>query len=116
MWPVLIGLTDRDDGTVWYLSTETVDDEIYISIDTERPFSNPTKHVIYEAHAGPIVNGLRPLRLLVRGGYLGFEIVDRPIDIDTPRIYAHIGPPAGRSEIIPAGWSMPEDTIGYRTP
>lgn len=83
--PLNIILTDRDDGTLWYLTYNTTepssDDEGYISItDTLPTNTNHNPQRIFEAYDELYIfdNWDRPmLRLFVRGGYLGYETVTR---------------------------------------
>lgn len=79
--PQGIVLTDRDDGTLWLLSHTQdpvgPDGEGYITIND---YIHPAIiHTVYDAYEGPIVDTIpirRTLRLLVRGGYLGYEVID----------------------------------------
>lgn len=80
--PKWIGLTDRSTGVVWYLShniaSPGLDGLGYISINDQQP--RPDRDwVIFGPYDGPELAGdaTHPnIRLLVRGGYLGYEIFD----------------------------------------
>ena len=79
--PQGIVITDRDDGTLWLLSHTQdpvgPDGEGYISIND---YIHPAvQYKVYAAYDEPIVDIIpihRAIRLLVKGGYLGYEIVD----------------------------------------
>ena len=79
--PQGIVITDRDDGTLWLLSHTQdpvgPDGEGYVSIND---YIHPAIHYnVYEAYEEPIVDIIpirQAIRLLVRGGYFGYEIVN----------------------------------------
>jgi len=119
--PPLIILTDRDDGTLWHLTQNNkdgLDDGYYVAINTVQPTIQATKTITYPADAGPFVNARQGLRLLVRGGYLGYEQVapEERTDIDTHLVYTHTGLAVARCQLLPLGWASRPDTIGYSAP
>lgn len=79
--PQYMALTDRADGTVWYLqhtlTPPASDGYGYISISDQQPAGRDV--VVYAAYEGPIVGTNPNLRLLIRGGRLGYEVfVEEP--------------------------------------
>lgn len=88
-------LTDRDDGTLWLIThntTESSSDDLgYIAITDEIDRRLPVQ--IYEAYSEPTVEDRHQIRLFVRGGNLGMDIVDRGqgiTDIDNAPIYSRM--------------------------
>ncbi len=120
--PYQIVLTDREDGTLWYLTQNDEDgpsEGFYIAINTEAPAINVHKRLItYDPYSGPFIDAQRGLRLLVRDGRLGYEQVEPQgrTDIDTHVVYAHTGRAENRCQLLPLGWATDGDTIGYVTP
>lgn len=74
-------LTDRADGAQWLLSFVTdpspVDGFGYITLNSNLgSLTQDTGNVrVFDANFGPYLYGPPTVRLLVRGGYLGFEEV-----------------------------------------
>lgn len=108
-------LTDRDDGTEWLLSFndalyETDDGLGYFSIDTAIPHGLDV--YTYEAYGEPTFTG--GFRLLVRGGYLGYEIVDWDTGT-TKRVLGIDGFRAVFREIIvPSTWQREGDMLAWQ--
>jgi len=114
--PVTYRMTDRDDGTLWYLTFDDATE--LIAIDTDAPSGLNTEDLVtFAAFEGPFIQTHRNgLRLLIRGGYLGYEMVPDPYDLDGPRVYAGAGRATTRYEIVDGQWAMDGDTIGYVVP
>lgn len=74
--PQFVVFTDRDDGTEWVLSFAAVDGVTYISINDQALERNNLPDRVDAHYVGkegvPIGEGLR---LFVRGGRLGYEMV-----------------------------------------
>lgn len=117
--PSGIVLTDREDGTLWLLShnvTESSPDDLgYISITTTIPSNMTTR--TFDAFDEPFVGTDPRLRLLVRDGYLGFEIEDLPqgiTDRDTARNLTRRAFAAETREIIkPSTWQETSPVLGW---
>lgn len=79
--PVHLILTDRDDGTLWrliHVIDPPADDGLgYIGITDNIP-DEYTDRRTYKAFSGPILGPFPHRRMLVRGGYLGFEFIVLP--------------------------------------
>lgn len=77
--PFNVVLTDRNDGTLWHVSYTTTppftDGLGYITITTDIPVH--TDKYVYPAVEGPYL-GQSNARLMVRGGYLGVEVLTLP--------------------------------------
>lgn len=118
-WPpaqALIVLTDRDDGTEWFLSH---DSDTHVRITDDIP-DGMAANIIrrYSANEGPFLGGAVRVRLLVRGQHLGYEIVP-----DEPNLRGDFqAPPAAWLEnrgrlsmtIHPASLIRDGDRVGYR--
>lgn len=117
--PKWIALTDRADGTVWYLEFKTTQDGLgYIGINTQQP--RPDRDwVIFGPYDGPVITGddTHPdLRLLVRGGDLGYEIDHDQGHANDARIMARQGVSSNLGEIYrPTSWKDDgaNDTLAY---
>jgi hypothetical protein len=82
--PQPIILTDRGDGTLWLLSWTTtpsaVDGNGYIMINSDYgTISRRDGVTTYAAYEEPVFGQNGEYRLLIRDGYLGFEIDDFPV-------------------------------------
>ena len=118
--PKWIAITDRQDGTVWYLEFVSSQDGLgYVGINTTTP--RPDRDwVIFGPNDGPIITGddTHPsLRLLVRGGVLGYEIntLDQGLSNDG-RILARQGVSKNLGELYrPVSWRNDglQDTLAY---
>ena len=120
--PQHIVLTDRDDGKLWHLSwtnlppNQHADGHGYIAINDTLPDTKDL--VIYPAFEGPALNTVPRVRLMVRGGYLGYDYSLLPTpqtDRDQARIIARRGlQKLLREIIIPSGWKELElDELGW---
>lgn len=120
--PQGIAFTDRDDGTVWLLThdtdAESPDDAGHIAINDTIP--RHMNYRLYSAYDGPVFGAVpQLLRLLVRGGRLGYEPVDfgfATTDIDRAPIMTrnnedrrHFG-----EIIVPTTWLRPDDVLGWQ--
>lgn len=90
--PQFIVITDRDDGTLWTLSHDVTGDYIAINdqglnIGGSLPSEEWTDVRFYGPYEGPYLaiptrlqaaNPRLKLRLLIRGGYLGYELIEDP--------------------------------------
>lgn len=131
-FPQFVVLTDRADGTLWVLSHDTTGEYVAIN-DAGLVIGGSLTHkdfTVYSAFGGPVVADTpsNPVaqrasqkRLLVRGGYLGYE--DVTDELEQARVMTR----RGMSRIIrrifvPDTWRMFEsgkpsrddDTLGYR--
>lgn len=118
-------MTDRADGTKWLLQWNTthfsIDGNGYISITTVLP-STPDK-LIYGPYEGPFVQeqnaaqGNPVLRLLIRGGRLGYEsLQDQGVQsIDNPRVLTRrVGSNTLREVVVPLVWKYARQPLGWR--
>lgn len=116
--PQFIVLTDRADGTLWVLSHDITGE--YIAINDLGLLINPavsstirrTDFLVYGAFDGPIVpdrptnpvgQNAKQKRLLVRGGYLGYEDTEPKVEqgrVMTRRSVSRIL----REIIVPTTW------------
>jgi hypothetical protein len=85
--PLIIQLTDRQDGTIWTLSHRASDERIAINDDPIPRFYRGFI-VRYDALDGPRLPEFPYLRFFVRGGRLGVE--EMP---DLPGFYVQNQPP-----------------------
>lgn len=74
-------LTDRADGTLWFLSHTVADPgpdgNGYITITDTIPEATPDMDLkVFPAEDGPIVDSDPLFRMLIRGGRLGMELVE----------------------------------------
>lgn len=119
-------LTDRDDGTLWVLSHDITGE--YIAINDEGLLINSaissirkrTEYHIYGPFDGPIVpdrpsnpygQAAAQKRLLVRGGYLGYEATEPEVEqsrVMTRRKVSRIL----REIIVPTTWRTFADLNG----
>ena len=116
--PQVTVMIDRADGTLWALQhtldPPTADGLGYVSISDVLP-TWPDK-LIYAAFDGPILSNDPRVRLLVRGGMLGYEIETLPgyfTDRDQARVTTRRGwANESREIILPVGW-RPGDTLAW---
>ena len=120
--PVNIILTDRDDGTLWWLIhvTDPAGPDGYGYVAIESTIPTLTDKRIYAANEGPILPTEPRARLIIRGGYLGYEFettLDTGItDRDQAPIHTRNGLKSEtRRIIIPTDWSEhgPVDTLAW---
>lgn len=109
-------IQDRGDGTWWLLAysiTPPADDGLgYVSITDVIP-SN-VHYSVHEAYGEPV---LEPgIRLLIRDGYLGYEVIDtNDILYKTRRVLARRGRARSHREIvIPASWTKSGDMLAWQ--
>lgn len=108
--PQQIIMTDRDDGTLWLL-TYSGD---HIAINSVFNARNDT--TTYGPYDGPILSDgeHNDVRLLVRGGYLGYEADPAPPNRFQARVMARLGVSRTFFEIIvPSTWVGSPDVLGY---
>ena len=89
--PSRIVLTDRADGTLWILTHEA--DGSHVGIESTIPANAKDLHT-YPANVGPVLPTVPEARLLVRGGFLGYEETALPratTDRDQARILTRRG-------------------------
>lgn len=119
--PQQIILTDRDDGTLWLLSHSFVDDpgdgfgRISINDEFSTGFGD---YEVFGPYEGPVIPGPEnDIVLLVRGGYLGYELrysgranaADRNLRVLTRRGTYHEA-----NEInTPSTWKDTPDVLGW---
>lgn len=109
-------MVDREDGTEWILSwDEEYDGTLRFAIDTDnldRPDPLPDwQHVVrYAAYEGPVIGGNK--RLLIRGGRLGYEMLDTVHSQAMPA--GRIGVIRRIMELIVAStWTQFPDTLAW---
>lgn len=108
--PQQIIMTDRADGTLWLLSYSGD----FVSINNVFSARNDT--TIYGPYDGPILaDGDRvDCKLLIRGGYLGYEAELAPPNRSQARVMARMGVARIFQEIIvPSTWVGSPDVLGY---
>lgn len=66
------GLTDRDDGTVYYVTASTGEERV--ALNTQQPAGGPVVAKVFPAGEEPFLKDLN-VRIFVRGGRLGYEPV-----------------------------------------
>lgn len=116
--PPRVYMTDRADGTVWWLTFNTtvssVDSLGYISITDTLTTGDKGNYRTFGAYDGPYI-GLDPItRLFIRSGYLGYEVVTS--GVHNGRSMARKGVErAGREIIIPVAFSLndPDATLAW---
>ena len=117
--PQGIVLTDRDDGTLWLLThnlTEaSADDTGHIAITDTIP-SN-INYRTYSADSGPVFGSNPTIRLILRGGNLGYEtysLSGYTTDIDQPPVQTRRGNQHWTNEIIiPTSWQRFPNMLGW---
>lgn len=118
--PQYMVLIDRDDDTRWMLThtltPATSDGFGYFSITTPVP-RNVYDYMTFGKYDGPILSTQPTVKLLVRGGYLGYEQETLPISItdrDNPRILSRRGVARESREIyIPNSWVHTPDRLAW---
>lgn len=115
-------MTDRDDGTVWWITYNTTtsppaDGLGRIAINDELPEDKGDRRV-YGPYAGPY---LGPIRLLIRGGRIGYEIIPRSHVLygdsrSQHRIMARASNTSRdmREIIVPSTWEEFDDVLGWQ--
>ena len=113
--PPAFTLEDREDGAVWLLMHRRDDERWGIS---DEPVGHNLRGFVshYAAFLGPVVGQNPTVRLLIRGGRLGYE-VDPLQGAVTDRDQAQVSTRLGRERfslgIDIDGWANPGDTLGY---
>lgn len=113
--PLYIVMEDRDDGTLWALSHGA--DGEHWAINDELPPAGGTDFKQYGPFDGPYIAGNSKIRLLIRGGRLGYEYNH---DVE-PRTGQSSGMVASRRYvqplvnqiIVPSTWSEYGDVLGW---
>jgi len=100
--PTTIGLTDRDTGKVWYLKvdpaqTDSAGNPRLALIDT-LTYLDQIAAKVYAAYEGPFLG--RGVRLLMRGGRLGYEILS--------------GYNVNSSPVVARGTTLQKDLVWYQ--
>lgn len=114
-----IVFTDRDDGTLWLLghTTDPAGPDGYGYVTLNDTFSARENARVYDAYDGPLLGKNPLIRLLVRGGQLGYEMVDMGVgthDIDQARVLSRNGNRGDFSDIIvPTSWQRFDDTLAW---
>jgi hypothetical protein len=113
--PPFFILKDRDDDTPWVLSFRQ-EDERFAIVDTPLSWNMKGATRTYEAFAGPLMDFNPAVRLLIRGGRLGYEYAEPEgfIDQDTSPIVSRKGVYAFILVLQQGTWLIEGDTIGYR--
>lgn len=112
-------LTDRDDGTLWQLKQNTTEDSPdgagHVSITDV--YAVNQDHRVYAAYDGPLLGEHGTIRLLIRGGRIGYEMVSwgpGTSDISQSPVYTRNGFRGDFSEIIvPLSWVRFDDVLGW---
>lgn len=119
--PGIVVLTDRDDGTLWRLVHDLDTIRVGISSYTIARWQQAAFRV-YPAGEEPVLSLNPTIRLIVRGGYLGYEVdaLTAPVtDKDNALIMTRVADMMDRTHyIINRGdesryWQYPGDTLGY---
>lgn len=73
--PAIVGLTDREDGTIWYLTHDTDFTRIALNSDLSEvniaPSDRYQDFIIYGAYEGPYLD--KNIQLMVRDGRIGYD-------------------------------------------
>lgn len=118
--PQMILMTDRGDGTIWLLSSNTehysIDGLGHISITNTIP--NKMDFILYGPYDGPIITGPPDdIKLLVRDGTLGYEFEPHPIWLgrreNAPVLTRHLLDRSYREIVTPDTWQNPGDMLGW---
>lgn len=124
--PTNFVMTDRQDGTLWHLTHNvdvfSVDGNGYISIKDVLPTTNDL--TVYGAYEGPylqervITQGERIFRLLIRGGFLGYEVVEEQglsFILGAPILTSRNMDGLHRQIVTPLSWAHAGDPLGWST-
>jgi len=71
--PQHIILTDRDDGTEWVLMHDATGQYVGIS---DAGVGRRKDFIVFHPWDGPTLDGFPNVRMLIRGGRLGYELID----------------------------------------
>ena len=115
--PPVIQMQDRQDGTWWTLTHRQSDNRWAIN-DDPLPFAIRGQVQRWGPYDGPTVDwGKGTIRLLIRGGRIGYEVVDFGVattDRDNARVMTRRGTTAYSLEITQGGWQREGDTLGWQ--
>lgn len=120
-FPMSYIFTDREDGKLWLLSFETQEESAdgtgHIILTDAIPRRIRLHSRTYPAGEEPTLGGNPSIRLFVRDGRLGYEVVPLPRpeqDKDQGRVLARQGLSSEfREIIIPSSWEKPSDRLGW---
>jgi len=115
--PQIITIEDRADGTIWQLTHRASDNRVAIRDDVV-PIMLRGQVTHYSAYDGPVLGGKPKIRLLIRGGRIGYEVIDLGqgvTDRDNARILTRRSFANFALEILPLTWVSDGDRIGYST-
>lgn len=117
--PLGVVLTDRDDGTLWLLSHNT--DDVFvdglgrISLNTTL-LNNAREYRVYGAYDGPLLGANPTVRLMVRGGNLGYDTGPSPYEgaLSSP-VHTRVGLQRVSREIyLRPSWRTSSDVLAWR--
>lgn len=117
--PLFIVMEDRGDPSIEWVLSHSLDGE-YITINDQaldRGILPPyTQIKYYAAFEGPLLPGFPALRLLIRDGRLGYEVVSVvPVADQQSPIMSRRGVQKKIREVfVPDFWRLPGDTFKYR--
>lgn len=112
-------MVDRGTGTLWYLSHRSTDNRISIN-DTFPSAFQALDLFQYGAYDGPYIPSPRRdaiLRLFVRDGRLGYEVVDlghAVVDVDAAPVRSRKNFQLYALEVYHGNWEFDGDEIGWR--
>lgn len=121
--PARVVMTDRANGTRWLLSYSTAFNtsdgfgHFSITDDLTETVNRGELPRIYGAYDGPYLASTPIVRLLIRNGYLGYDIVEQTgvASMDSPPVYGR-KPAFNRSVrrlIVPVGFRYSPDLLGW---
>lgn len=117
--PLITVLVDRADGTDWYITHRRSDDRIGINSGAVPRF-HAGEVRRFPAYEEPYLPTNPTLRIFVRGGRLGYEVVplERGVtDRDSGRVYTRLVPPGAAVvyglHITDGGWAAEGDPLGW---
>jgi hypothetical protein len=114
--PPMFLIQDREDGTWWLMSHRSSDERWRISNDPGE-YGSPLhgQPQRYYAFAEPWLGQAYPVRFIVRGGRVGYEVATKAYnDQDQAPITSRRGVQAFALTIQEGGWVQPGDVLGYR--
>lgn len=111
--PAIIQFTDRDDGKIWTLTHNEEEQRIGL---TDDPPSGWIAGFVrrFDAYAEPSLPGLPHVRIFVRGGRLGYEVLNSRAS-NAGRLMSRRGLEKFALELFDAGWRYPGDVLGWKT-
>lgn len=119
--PARIIMTDRADGTLWFLTYSlalpSIDGYGYIAITDQLPTEAPGDFHTYGPWDGPVIRSEPVIKLLIRGGYLGYE-EENPApwegERSHARVFARVGVRRSLREIIkPSSFLHSPDMLAW---